>query len=266
MANQLNPGDVLYLNQALTAPTNPLRFVLQGDSNLVLWVYGDYPLWASGTQGRMAAVAAMQGDGNFVIYDTNNVAIWSSNTWGNPGAFLALQDDGNVVIYTPDMRPLWDTSTVFNFGWPKVVDSGVVTLANNDFAEVHAQLSNNGRVDGETHIWTRNTLNGFTGGTVIFFYDKDQNVLWNTQMHTAGVDGTWIPGLPSSRDDLWLEQYPGDMSKVALLEARCILSPQNRLISDVNSVETMLGFKPGDVLKWIIESSSGTGGKQTPVG
>jgi hypothetical protein len=235
-------------------------------SNLVLYVYDNWPLWSSGTQGRMAAYAIMQGDGNFVIYDTSNVAVWSSNSWGNPGAYLVLQDDGNVVIYGPDNRVLWATMTVFNFGYPKQVDSGVVQLAHNEFASVHAQLSDNGRLDGETHIWTQNALNGFTGGTAIFLLDSNQNVLWNSQMHSMGVDGTWILGMPSSRDELWNEQYTGDLSKVSLLKAWCMLTPQNRLIDDVNTGAEIVG-KVWSVVQQIIGTNSkGQGGSTTPTG
>jgi hypothetical protein len=54
----------------------------------------------------------MQNDGNLVIYMHGNQPIWASNTYGYPGSKLIVQDDGNVVIYTPESAPLWATNTV----------------------------------------------------------------------------------------------------------------------------------------------------------
>jgi hypothetical protein len=53
----------------------------------------------------------MQTDGNLVLYVPGGHPIWASNTSGNPGAHLLAQNDGNVVIYRPDGHALWATNT-----------------------------------------------------------------------------------------------------------------------------------------------------------
>jgi hypothetical protein len=269
MSNRLNPGESLTPNQQLTAPTKPLRLIMQGDGNLVLYVWNS-PLWASNTAGKPAQRAIMQGDGNFVIYDNTGKAIWSSNTWGKNGAYLQLEDNGNATIYHPvgaATLPIWSTNTPFSFDWPKRIDSGTTQVKHNEYIQVTASLSNNGHVQGETHVWTQAPLYGFTGGSAIYFYDQDDNWVWNTQMYSMGVDGTWIPGLASSRTELWNEQMPQDgrLSKVARMEAFCILTPQPRLISDINQLLDV-GSKAADIIAKIAAASGGSSSKKTPVG
>jgi hypothetical protein len=268
MGNRLNPGESLSPNGQLTAPTKPLRLVLQDDGNLVLYVWND-PLWDSKTTGQPAAKAVMQQDGNFVIYDNQGKALWSSNTWGKNGSYLELDDSGSATIYHPvgaSKLPVWSTNTPFSFGWPKHIDSGPVQVAHNEFVQVTVSLSNTGRIDGETHIWTQNALYGFTGGTTIIFYDNADNSQWNTQMHHMGVDGTWIPGLPSSRNELWFEQMPqGMLGNIARLEAWCLLTPQPRLIQDLNELLD-IGLKVADIYSKIQGGAAGAAKKTTTVG
>jgi hypothetical protein len=54
----------------------------------------------------------MQTDGNLVIYVPGGHPIWASGTNGNPNSRLIAQSDGNVVIYRPDGHPIWATNTV----------------------------------------------------------------------------------------------------------------------------------------------------------
>jgi len=103
---QLSPGPYLQ------APRQPYTCVMQGGGNLVVCKLGSSPLWATGTDGRGAAVAIMQGDGNLVLYTAAHVPVWASGTNGNPGAQLVMQDDGNLVIYRPDGMPIWASNTV----------------------------------------------------------------------------------------------------------------------------------------------------------
>ena len=103
---QLNPG------QYLQAARQPYTCVMQSDGNLVVYKLGSTPVWATGTNGKGAAIAIMQGDGNLVLYTAAHVPVWASNTNGNPGAQLVMQDDGNLVIYRPDGRPIWASNTV----------------------------------------------------------------------------------------------------------------------------------------------------------
>jgi len=109
--DNMQPGQTLAPDQAITSHNGRYRFIYQGDGNLVLYD-GARALWASGTDGRPGGVCILQGDGNLVIYLRAGQAIWSSGTWQHPGSRLVVQNDGNVVIYRPDGAPVWATNTV----------------------------------------------------------------------------------------------------------------------------------------------------------
>lgn len=108
MADRLNPGQVLRVDEAITSSDGDYRLLMQGDGNLVLYGPGR-PMWATGTSGQVM-YAGMQDDGNFVLYAPGTVPIWASNTAGHPGAHLLVQNDGNLVIYGPS-GPIWATNT-----------------------------------------------------------------------------------------------------------------------------------------------------------
>jgi hypothetical protein len=96
-------------SQYLQSPDGRYRFVMQADSNLVL--YGPSgALWATDTAGKGARELRMQADGNLVIYNTNSLAVWATYTTHHYNAFLAVQNDGNVVIYEGS-SVLWSTET-----------------------------------------------------------------------------------------------------------------------------------------------------------
>jgi surface antigen len=97
-------------NEFLRSADGRYRFVMQQDSNLVLYGPSGRPLWASNTVGRGAKEARMQGDGNLVIYNAAEKPIWASNTPRHYNAHLVVQNDGNVVIYEGS-TPLWATGT-----------------------------------------------------------------------------------------------------------------------------------------------------------
>lgn len=97
-------------NEYLRSKDGRYRFVMQQDSNLVLYGPSGRALWASNTVGRGANHLRMQGDGNLVIYTSSNKPIWASNTARHYNAHLVVQNDGNVVIYEGS-KPLWATGT-----------------------------------------------------------------------------------------------------------------------------------------------------------
>jgi len=104
----INPGDAFYIGKS--------RLVFQVDGNLVFYGENDRVLWASYTQNKGGAYAAMQGDGNFVIYNSAHQPIWSTNTAGFPEAYARIQENGCFAIitdrlcwarfgYTPSVTP-----------------------------------------------------------------------------------------------------------------------------------------------------------------
>jgi len=97
-------------NESLRSSDGRYRFVMQSDSNLVLYGPSGRPLWASNTVGRGAHHLRMQGDGNLVIYNAKDKPIWASNTPRHYNARLVVQNDGNVVIYNGS-KPIWATGT-----------------------------------------------------------------------------------------------------------------------------------------------------------
>lgn len=97
-------------NQQLRSTDGRYRFVMQSDSNLVLYGPSGRALWASNTVGRGAHHLRMQGDGNLVIYNAADKPIWATGTPRHYNAHLVVQNDGNVVIYDSG-RPIWATGT-----------------------------------------------------------------------------------------------------------------------------------------------------------
>lgn len=110
MANRLNPGEQIAVNQNLWSSNGKFMLILQTDGNLVeyLEVVG---VWASHTWGRKPNAAVMQLDGNFVIYEPGGIPIWASTT-GVPGSYFMLHDDGNMVVHHPQGAALWSSGPV----------------------------------------------------------------------------------------------------------------------------------------------------------
>lgn len=117
MADRLESGSRLLVNQTLHSADGRFTLVLQSDGNLVEYAPGPQALWATGTDGSSTYCAVMQEDGNFVLYEPDGHAVWSSGTEGNWGAILVLQNDSNLVIYDHESwfdnpaRALWATNT-----------------------------------------------------------------------------------------------------------------------------------------------------------
>lgn len=105
----INPGDTFTIGQS--------RLIFQGDGNLVFYGANDRVIWASYTNNKGGAFAAMQGDGQFVIYDAARKPIWWTGTSAHAGAYARLQEDGSFAIvtdrvcwarfgYTPTVKPI----------------------------------------------------------------------------------------------------------------------------------------------------------------
>ncbi len=151
--NVMQPGEVLRPGQSIRSAGGAFLWILQTDGNLVLYktfaTAGNHALWASGTNGRPAAVCIMQGDGNLVIYDIDGDAIWASNTHGNPNSRFVMQDDGNGVIYRASGTAAWATNTngaTIHFKTLVAATAAVHTFIANQFAAMD-ELYIRGRVN-----------------------------------------------------------------------------------------------------------------------
>jgi len=87
--------------QVLYSPSGNTAFVMQTDSNLVIYSVtssGWVPLWATNTVGSGASHAEFQSDGNLVLYTPQGTPVWSSGTYSNPCASIAVTDAGKATI------------------------------------------------------------------------------------------------------------------------------------------------------------------------
>lgn len=98
-------GDRLGVGDRIISPNNLNYLVMQSDGNLVEYIPGGRPVWATNT-GVRGAVLVAQSDGNFVVIAPGNTPIWASGT-GVAESTLELQNDRNVVVYAPGHRAIW---------------------------------------------------------------------------------------------------------------------------------------------------------------
>lgn len=69
-------------------------------------------------------------------------------------------------------------------------------------------VSADGSLKAKTRTWTSEALVGFTGGVVVALTDKDGKLLHFTKVRKYGVNGTAVPGAPSSKTVAWDETVP----------------------------------------------------------
>jgi hypothetical protein len=83
-------------------------------------------------------------------------------------------------------------------------------LGDHRRMETSITISNNGRVDGATRIWTDKQLQGFTGAVAVVITDSAGNVLYVTAPQSYGVDCRRCPG-PSDRTQQWSDAVPSNV-------------------------------------------------------
>lgn len=83
-------------------------------------------------------------------------------------------------------------------------------LGDHRRMETSVTISNNGRVDGVTRIWTAKQWSGFTGAVAVVIADSSGNVLYVTEPHSYGVDCKRCPG-PSDRTQQWSDAVPSNV-------------------------------------------------------
>ena len=81
-------------------------------------------------------------------------------------------------------------------------------LGHSYYMETSITVSDTGRLDAKTKIWTTEALRGFSGGVVVTLKDDHGNILNSPQIRSFGVNGTSMPGAPSDRTELWNELVP----------------------------------------------------------
>jgi hypothetical protein len=93
-------GESLRVNDKRTSTNGKYYVTLQSDGNVVLYK-GEKALWATGTNRQDVYGIFVQKDGNLVAYLSGDRPTWASNTAGRGGreTFLIMQDDGNLVLY-----------------------------------------------------------------------------------------------------------------------------------------------------------------------
>lgn len=177
-------GDSLQSGDWIASGNKVFTFVMQGDSNLVMYDSTPAPHWASGTYTKPpGAWLAMQTDGNLVIYRKGGTcgcgadAYWASGTNNHPGAYVTMQNDGNVVIYDSTGHALWASKTA--------------TYASSMGAtETIYRKPDNGtavgsRASGSTvHIWCQTNVGADTGHG----YNTAGNFTWDNI-----AEGGWVP-------------------------------------------------------------------------
>ena len=168
------------------------------------------------------------------IMDSQQIVLRAYN-----GQYVRAENGGGreVVASSNGIGP-WETFTIELLGSAPMLEFGEDrgTLGRGQHITTKVVFSNTGRVDVENHIWTNNEGFGFTGGAVVFLLDAGLNVLASTPMWTYGVNGTWIPGAPSSRTQLEYVDLGLDVfARTALIDIRHALTPRSRLIEDINT-------------------------------
>ncbi|MCY7279261.1 MAG: hypothetical protein LH702_37400 [Phormidesmis sp. CAN_BIN44] len=83
-------------------------------------------------------------------------------------------------------------------------------LGDHRRMESSITISNNGRIDGVTRIWTDKKLKGFTGSVAVAITDRAGNVLYVTNPQRYGVDCKRCPG-SSNRTQSWADTVPSNV-------------------------------------------------------
>jgi hypothetical protein len=95
----LNRGDWI---ERYTA-SGVVQLIMQNDGNLVLYLVGVKPCWATNTSTGTHAI--YQRDGNFVLYGPGG-ALWASNTVGRSGQTVDMNSQGVLYVgNTPKTGP-----------------------------------------------------------------------------------------------------------------------------------------------------------------
>ena len=115
-------------------------------------------------------------------------------------------------------------------------DSGEVRLGPGRYMRSFMTASATGIIHGNTRIWSRIWLKGFTGSSCPIILNANDEVIYPTNLndakHQYGVNGRFFP--LSDRTERWSNQV--DPSVLAQGSRLCFLhwlDPKNRLVTDL---------------------------------
>jgi hypothetical protein len=120
----------------------------------------------------------------------------------------SLQLTGNVLASSSHERLLIAQSQRF----PLRSSDEYTDLGDHRQMQTQITISNNGRIDGVTRIWTDKKWQGFTGAVAVVITDRAGNILYVTNPQSWGVDCKRCPG-PSNRTQGWADTVPSNVLK-----------------------------------------------------
>ena len=203
--NALGTYGTLTAGQDIASPDGHYELVMESDGDLVEYIVGGRPLWASHTNGDAGSHAVMQPGGNLAIYDPAGAAVWSSNSRSTGCPILVIQNDGNVVIYSP--RAIFATNTVQSMMQPgDVLRPGwSIYSPSEDFQLIMQTDGNLVLYDGAGKaLWASNT-DHHPGAYAVMQTDG------NLVVYPPAGHALWASGTDKDAGDYLYMQSDGDL-------------------------------------------------------
>ena len=130
--------------------------------------------------------------------------------------------------------------------FPLTISSPDTKVKSKSYMQSDVTLSttpSGGLLYSKTRIWSKNYLNGFTGGVEVVLLDENDNFLFITNLRKYGVNGRWIPGAPDSRTETWNETIPTDvMTRVKKIAIYHRHTPKSRLTELFSDMKKLVDF------------------------
>ena len=102
MSSQLLPGQSLGAGDSVVSDNGQYTFILQTDSNIVLYINYNTPnqksLWSAHTVGKGIEQVTMETDGKLLGFDSAGHKVWSLGVDAPKNSFLQVTDDGRAAI------------------------------------------------------------------------------------------------------------------------------------------------------------------------
>jgi hypothetical protein len=174
-------------------------------------------------------------DGAAEIADGCRVSLRTYN-----GHYLCAENGGGGEVVADRTVPAeWESFTVEPVPLRSLFPlkaSGTKEVRSHEYVSGVGMLGADGLVNAEMHVWTTNKTYGFRGACAMLAVDEANQVLWHGRVVTHGVDGLWIPGLPSSRQEIWDERVPDEiMTRTAALRVSLFHNPRSMLDEDLDT-------------------------------